>query len=54
MIELSDEMSPIDQVSEGDLDVVGGRVSEGALFIDSIMLYINPIVDYVAFEEAKG
>ena len=36
------------------MNMVGVRVCGGALFIDSVMLDINPIVDYVAFEKAKG
>ena len=47
-------MSSIDQISEGDLDMVGGRVSGGMLFIDPIMLLVNPVVNYITFEEAKG
>ena len=34
--------------------MVGVRVCGGALFIDPVMLDINPVVDYIAFEKAKG
>ena len=33
--------------------MVGVRVCGGALFIDPVMLDINPIVDYLTFEKAK-
>ena len=54
LIEFSDEMSSINQIGGGNLDMVGVRVCGGALFIDSVMLDIDPIVDYIAFEKAKG
>jgi hypothetical protein len=54
LVEFSDEMSPIDRIGGGNLNVVGVRVRGGTLFIDPVMLNINPIVNYVAFEEAKG
>ena len=54
LIELSDEMSPIDQIGGGNLDMVGVRVCGGTLFIDPVMLNIDPIIDYIAFEKAKG
>ena len=54
LIELSDEMSPIDWIGGGDLDMVGVRVCGDMLFINLVMLYINPIIDYIAFKEAKG
>ena len=44
----------VDWVGGGDLDMIGVRVCGGALFIDPVMLDINPIVDYIAFEKAKG
>ena len=54
MIELSDEMSPEDRIGGGDLNVVGIGVCGGAFLVDSIVLDIDPVVDYVAFEKAKG
>ena len=54
LIELSDEMSSIDQISGRDLDMIGVRVCGGTLFIDPVMLHIDPVIDYIAFEEAKG
>jgi hypothetical protein len=54
LIELSDEMSPIDWVCGGYFDMVGVRVCGSALFIDLVVLDINPIIDYIAFEKAKG
>ena len=54
LIEFSDEMSPIDRIGEGDLDVVSIGVCGGAFLVDPIVLDIDPIIDYVAFEEAKG
>ena len=47
-------MSPIDQISGGNLNMVGVRVCGGTLFIDPVMLDINPIVDYITFEKAKS
>jgi hypothetical protein len=47
-------MSPEDQVGGGDLDVIGVGVCGGAFLVDPIVLDINPVVYYVAFEEAKG
>ena len=34
--------------------MVGVRVCGGALLIDPVMLDINPVIDYIAFEKAKG
>ena len=34
--------------------MVGVRVCGGMLFIDPVMLDIDPIIDYIAFEKAKG
>ena len=54
LVELSDEMGSIDWVGGGNLDMVGVRVCGGTLFIDPVVLDIDPIVDYVSFEKAKG
>ena len=54
LVELSDEMSPIDQIGGGDLDMIGVRVCGGTLFIDSVVLHIDPVVNYIAFKKAKG
>ena len=54
MIEFSDEMSLIDWISGGDLNMVGSRVSGGALFIDPVVLHIDPVINYITFKEAKG
>ena len=54
LIELSDEMSPEDWIGGGDLDVIGVGVCGGAFLVDPVVLDIDPIVDYIAFEEAKG
>ena len=54
LIEFSDEMSPIDWIGGGDLDVVNIGVCGGALLVDPIVLDIDPIIDYIAFEKAKG
>ena len=42
-------MSPIDGVYRGDLHMIGGRVSRGALFIDPVVLHVDLIVNYIAF-----
>ena len=44
-------MSPIDGVYRGDLHMIGGRVSRGALFIDPVVLHVDLIVNYIAFTE---
>ena len=54
MIEFSDEMSPIDRIGGGDLDVVGIGVCGGTFLVDPVVLDIDPIIDYVTFEKAKG
>ena len=36
------------------MDVVGVGVCGGAFLVDPIVLDIDPIVDYVAFEKAQG
>ena len=54
MIELSDEVSPEDRVGGGDLDVVGIGVCGGAFLVDPVVLDVDPIIDYVTFEKAKG
>ena len=41
-------------IGGGDLNMVGVRVCGGVLFIDPVMLDINPVVDYIAFEKAEG
>ena len=54
MIELGDEVSPKDWIGGGDLDVIGIGVCGGTFLVDPIVLDIDPIVDYIAFEKAKG
>ena len=54
LIELSDEMSSIDWIGGGDLNMIGVRVCGGTLFIDPVMLHVDPIIDYITFKEAKG
>jgi hypothetical protein len=44
LIELSDEMSLVDWIGGGDLDMVGVRVCGGVLFIDPVVLHIDPII----------
>ena len=47
-------MSPIDWIGGGNLDMIGVRVCGGTMFIDPVVLHIDPIVDYIAFKEAQG
>ena len=54
LIEFSDEVSSIDQIGGGDLDMVGIGVCGGTFLVNPIVLDINPIINYVAFEEAEG
>ena len=34
--------------------MVGGRISGGMLFIDSVVLHVDPVIYTIALEEAKG
>ena len=34
--------------------MIGVRVCGGTMFIDPVVLHIDPIVDYIAFKEAQG
>ena len=54
LIELSDKMSPVDQIGGGNLNMVGGRVGGGMLFIDPVVLHVDPIVNYITFKESNS
>ena len=43
----------VDWVSGGDLDMIGVRVCGGTLFIDSVVLHVDPIIDYIAFRSEE-